>query len=115
MTSIKDHPVVAWIGFVLGLVSAVLMVAGAYVYGESLQREQRGLNANVVERTDRIYRLIESRNEEKRALDTSWLLSDQKQAQAIQTDIRILRELLNVDASLPYQIGLRDGKRLCVE
>ena len=59
------------------------MLAGAYVYGESLQREQRGLNANVVERTDRIYQLIESRNAEKRAIDRDWLKADSEQAQAI--------------------------------
>ena len=106
MTSIKDH---------LTSASAVLMLAGAYVYAENLQREQRKLNENVVERTERIYQLIESRNEEKRALDQSWLLSDSKQAQAIQAEIQILRERLNVDASLIYQIGLRDGKRLCAQ
>ena len=115
MTSVKDHPVVAWIGFVLGLVSAVLMLAGGYVYGESLQREQRGLNENVVERTERIYQLIESRNAEKRALDRDWLKSDSDQAQSIQAEIKILRERLNVDASLMYQLGLRDGQGLCVQ
>ena len=70
MTSIKDHPAVAWAGFVLAVVSVFATCARVYVYGENLQREQRGLREKVVERTERIYQLIENRNEEKRALDT---------------------------------------------
>ena len=115
MTSIKDHPVVAWIGFVLGLVTAVLMVAGGYIYGENLQRSTSGLHGKIVEEAARISRQIETRNAEKRALDRDWLQSDSEQAQAIRAEIQILRERLNVDASLMYQIGLRDGERLCAQ
>ena len=115
MTSIKDHPVVAWARFVLVLISAVLMLAGAYVYGENLLRSTNGLHGKIVEEAARISRQIETRNAEKKALDRDWLQSDSEQAQAIQTEIKILRERLNVDASLMYQLGLRDGQRLCLQ
>ena len=104
MTSITEHPVAAWVGFVLTVVSAVLMLAGAYIYGE-----------NLVDRTERIYQLIEKRNEEKKALDRDWLKADSDQAQAIRAEIQNLRDGLNVDASLMYQLGLRDGQRLCAQ
>ena len=115
MTSVKDHPVVAWIGFVLGLVSAVLMVAGGYIYGENLQRSTSGLHEKIVEEAARISKQIETRNLEKKALDRDWLQADSEQSQAIRAEIRILRERLNVDASLMYQLGLHAGKQLCLE
>ena len=115
MDSFKDHPVVEWGGFVLKVVSAVLLLAGAYIYGENLQRSTAGLHGKIVEEAARISKQIETRNAEKRALDRDWLTADSEQAQAIQAEIKILRERLNVDASMMYQLGLRDGRGLCVE
>ena len=115
MTSITEHPVVAWGCLVLTVVSAVLMLAGAYVYGENLQRSTNGLHGKIVEEAARISKQIETRNAEKRALDRTWLKSDADQAQAIRAEIRNLRDGLNVDASLMYQLGLRDGQRLCAQ
>ena len=115
MTSITKHPVVAWGLLILAVVSAVLMLAGGYVYGENLQRSTNGLHGKIVEEAARISRQIETRNEEKKALDRDWLEADSEQARAIRTEIQILRERIAVDPSLMYQIGLRDGKRFCVE
>ena len=115
MTSITKHPVVAWGLLILAVISAVVMLAGTYIYGENLQRSTDGLHGKVVERTERIYRLIEKRNEEKRVLDRTWLKADSDQAQSIEAQIQNLRTGLNVDASLMYQLGVRDGQRLCVQ
>ena len=115
MTALKDHPAVAWAGFVFAVVSAAVTVAGAYIYAENLQRSTNGLHAKIVEEAARISQQIETRNAEKRALDRDWLKSDSDQAQEMLAEIKILRERLNVDGSMMYQIGVRDGKRLCVQ
>ena len=115
MTKITEHPVVVWGCFVLSLVTAVLMLAGAYIYGENLLRSTNGLHGKIIEEAARISQQIETRNAAKRALDRDWLKSDSEQAHAIQAEIKILRDRLNVDASLMYQIGLRDGQRLCAQ
>ena len=119
MTSINDHPAVLWAGFVLAVVSFIVMCVAAYydarVSLQNLERSTNGVHEKIIEESARISKQIETRNAEKRALDRDWLQSDSDQAQAIQAQIQILRERLNVDASLMYQIGLRDGQRLCIQ
>ena len=96
--SILDHPVLKWLTAIFLLGSVAVVIIGLYMFFEHLNE---GLEA-------------------KKVMDKEWLKLDVEGHQAIvdqckaaQVEVQLLAATLEGDWSLPYRLGLRDGKALC--
>ena len=109
MKSIDQHPLAKWLGVIIAFSSILATCVGAFLYLEDLRRETSDLHDE----------LIEGFND-KKELDKTWLELDREDhadmielGNQIRNDIRLLDEKIRTNPILMYQIGLRDGKRLC--
>ena len=109
MTSITQHPIVAWIGAICGFITLIGTCVGVFLYLEHIQDITEALHDEVREGI-----------EDKKALDKDWLNLDRvdhNKIMRLEDDILHEIELLGMqyetDNSLLYQLGLRDGQALC--
>ena len=120
MQSIDEHPLVKWLLVLGGIATAVVMAVQGILYLEELERNTVLLHDEIVSSTDKLHDQIEERIKEKEALDDKWLELDRADhlriidiGTAARNDIKRLHDKIGVDGSLMYQLGLRDGQRLC--
>ena len=96
--SFADHPVLKGLSMLVVVVGVLIACIGLYIFFDHLNQ---GLK-------------------DKRALDKEWMELDRKghraiedQCRAAQVETKLLAAKMDGDGSLLYQLGLRDGVRLC--
>ena len=109
MKSIDKHPIVIWVGVIIAFTSVIGTCVGAFIYLEHQSNEMSATRDDLIEGFD-----------DKKELDKTWLELDREDhadmielGNQIRNDIKLLDEKVRTNPILMYQIGLRDGKRLC--
>ena len=86
-------------------------IAGAWIYLEDFGWKQKQIH----EETVKLHTALMKRFDEERESDARWLLLDRGDHDEIRRMIDVLSARLGNESGLIYQIGVRDGKRLCNE